>query len=143
MVVLLHKFNFIFNFIKILKRAVILLTKGWIVMRRCVRRRCGWRGRLPVNVRSELNLGELVYLPVKAVSSELSDYIEVYDYEVEALKLVHLDGLSTDEASVRMGISKATFWRILESCRMKLAQALISGKPIKLVSTFKIDTNKK
>ncbi|WP_052290761.1 DUF134 domain-containing protein [Desulfurococcus amylolyticus] len=57
----------------------------------------------------------------------------MYDYEVEALKLVHVDGLTTDEAAARLGVSKATFWRMLESCRFKIAQALSEGKPIKLV----------
>jgi len=95
----------------------------------------GCRGRPPIEVRSEINVEDLVFLPVKGtVGLNQSDIVEIYDYEVEALKLVHLDGLSTDEAAAKMGLSKATFWRILETCRMKLADALSSGKPIKLVS---------
>lgn len=45
-----------------------------------------------------------------------------------------MDGLSTDEAALRMGVSKATFWRILESCRWKLAKAFSEKRPLKLVS---------
>ena len=59
--------------------------------------------------------------------------MELYDYEVEAFKLVHYDGLTTDEASVKMGLSKATFWRILEQARFKIARALVENKPIKIV----------
>ncbi|MEM1635817.1 MAG: DUF134 domain-containing protein [Thermosphaera sp.] len=78
---------------------------------------------------------EFMYIPVKAVIGvEPSSVIEIYDYELEALKLVHLDGLSTDEAALRMGVSKATFWRILESCRWKLAKAFSEKRPLKLVS---------
>ncbi len=93
------------------------------------------RGRPPVRVESRLNLEEVFYLPVKVVKGlQPAEFVEVYDYEVEALKLVHLDELSVDEASARMGVSKATFWRILESCRVKIATALVEGKPLKLVS---------
>lgn len=93
------------------------------------------RGRPPVSVKSKLNLEEVFYLPVKTVKGlQPTDFVEVYDYEVEALKLIHLDELSVDEASARMGVSKTTFWRILESCRVKIAIALVEGKPLKLVS---------
>lgn len=93
------------------------------------------RGRPPIEVTSKLSLENMVFLPVKGVAGlRDEDVIEIFDYEVEAMKLVHLDGLSTDEAASSMGISKATFWRILESCRAKVAQALSTGKPIKLVS---------
>ncbi len=104
-------------------------------MPRWMRGHCRWRGRPQVDIRRGLSLEELMYIPVKTVVGlEPSNYVEIYDYEVEALKLVHLDNLSTDEAASRMGISKTTFWRILESCRAKLAEALVSSKPIKLVS---------
>jgi len=97
---------------------------------------CRWRCRVPPAFsRSFVWGGEVVYLPVKGVVGlDVSGFVEVYDYEVEALKLVHVDGLTTDEAAARLGVSKATFWRMLESCRFKIAQALSEGKPIKLVS---------
>ena len=63
------------------------------------------------------------------------DSVEVYDYEVQAFKLVYADGLSTEEAALAMGVSKATLWRMLDSCRSKLAIALAGCKPIRIVST--------
>ncbi|MEM0014407.1 MAG: DUF134 domain-containing protein [Zestosphaera sp.] len=104
-------------------------------MPRCMRGPWRCRGRPPVGVKSRLNLEEVFYLPIKTVKGlQPTEFVEVYDYEVEALKLIHLDELSTDEAAARMGVSKATFWRILETCRVKIAEALVEGKPFKLVS---------
>lgn len=80
---------------------------------------------------------EVVYLPVKGVEGvSVADAIEIYPHEVEALKLIHLDGLTVEEAAAKFGVSKSTFWRILECCRYKIAQALVSRKPIKLVSDY-------
>lgn len=101
---------------------------------RGVPRRWRWRG-LP-RAAGSLEDYEVVYLPVRKVEGlNLENCVEVYDYEVKALKLVHLEGLTTEEAAARMGMSKATFWRVLESCRLKVAQALAERRPIKLVST--------
>jgi predicted DNA-binding protein (UPF0251 family) len=48
--------------------------------------------------------------------------------------LVHVEGLSMEEAARRMGISKPTFWRILEQARFKVAKALAERLSLKLVS---------
>jgi predicted DNA-binding protein (UPF0251 family) len=65
----------------------------------------------------------------------IRDCIEIYDYEVEACALIHYEGLTTDEAAMKMKLSRATFWRILEQARFKAMKALIERKPFKLVST--------
>ncbi len=98
---------------------------------------CRWRYRVPPGFSvSPGRVHEIIYLPVKGVEGlDTSGYVEVYDYEVEALRLVHVEGLTTDEAATRLGMSKATFWRVLESCRFKVAQALAERKPFKLVSS--------
>jgi predicted DNA-binding protein (UPF0251 family) len=93
-----------------------------------------WRVQGPPGYQGKLKIEELLYIPVKPTQSlVIADYVELYDYEVEAFKLVHYDGLTTDEASVKMGLSKATFWRILEQARYKIARALVENKPIKIV----------
>jgi predicted DNA-binding protein (UPF0251 family) len=105
---------------------------------RGVPRRWRWRG--PHGVAGTSESYEVVYLPVRSVEGlNLGNCVEIYDYEVEALRLVHLEGLTTEEAAARMGMSKATFWRVLESCRLKVAQALAERKPIKLVSSSQRD----
>ena len=52
--------------------------------------------------------------------------------ELEALRLVYLEGLTQKEASERMGISRGTLWRLLDSGRKKLVRALIERRPIVL-----------
>ncbi|MGB9831524.1 MAG: DUF134 domain-containing protein, partial [Fervidicoccus fontis] len=94
-----------------------------------------WRGRPPIDIRSSMKIEEITFLPIKEVKGlSEENAVEIYDYELEALKLIHIDNLTTDEASLKMGISKATFWRVLEDCRFKIAMALLEQKPIKIVS---------
>lgn len=66
-------------------------------------------------------------------SFNVTDYIELYDDELEAMRLVHVENKSVDEASTLMGVSGATFWRTLESGRRKVTEALVNLKPIKIL----------
>jgi len=50
--------------------------------------------------------------------------------EREALRLADLEGLSHAESGQRMGVSRATFGRIVEQARKIVADALINGKAI-------------
>lgn len=52
--------------------------------------------------------------------------------ELEALRLADLDGLYQDAAARRMSVSRATFGRIVEAARRKVAEALVSGKALKI-----------
>ncbi|HKM13531.1 MAG TPA: DUF134 domain-containing protein [Candidatus Methanomethylophilaceae archaeon] len=54
--------------------------------------------------------------------------------ELEAIRLVDLEGLSQEEASTRMGISRRTFWSDLRSARIKVATALVNGLAIRIES---------
>lgn len=45
--------------------------------------------------------------------------------ELEAIRLKDIDGLDQQEAAARMGISRATYQRILKSARKKVAAALL------------------
>jgi predicted DNA-binding protein (UPF0251 family) len=47
--------------------------------------------------------------------------------EFEALRLADLECLSQEEAAKKMSISRATFGRIIESGRSKVARALVQG----------------
>lgn len=51
--------------------------------------------------------------------------------EYEAIKLADYDNMSHEDASNLMGISRATFARIYESARKKIAQALVEVSEIK------------
>jgi predicted DNA-binding protein (UPF0251 family) len=53
--------------------------------------------------------------------------------EVEALRLVDLEGLTQEEAAKRIGISRRTLWQDLKNARAKVAHALVNGLPIRVV----------
>lgn len=50
--------------------------------------------------------------------------------ERESLRLADLEGLSHEDAGQMMGVSRATFGRIIEQARKIVADALINGKAI-------------
>jgi uncharacterized protein len=52
--------------------------------------------------------------------------------ELEALRLADLEGLYHDDAAERMGVSRATFGRIVDAARRKVAEALVRGKALKI-----------
>jgi predicted DNA-binding protein (UPF0251 family) len=52
--------------------------------------------------------------------------------EAESIRLKDLEGLEQEECAGRMHVSRATFHRVLESGRKKLADALINGKAIQI-----------
>ncbi|MCU4156800.1 DUF134 domain-containing protein [Carboxylicivirga sp. A043] len=59
--------------------------------------------------------------------------VELNYEEYEAIKLADYDILNHEEASKLMGISRATFARIYESARRKIAKALVESSEIKTV----------
>jgi len=59
-----------------------------------------------------------------------SESIIIEPAEVEALRLVDLEGLSQEEAGLEMGVSRGTIWRFLQSARKKVTQALTEGRPL-------------
>ena len=48
--------------------------------------------------------------------------------ELEAIRLADLEGLYHDAAAERMGVSRATFGRLVQEARRKVAQALIHSQ---------------
>ena len=50
--------------------------------------------------------------------------------ELEAIRLSDLLGMSHENAGRRMGVSRATFGRIIQRARQTVADALINGKAI-------------
>jgi predicted DNA-binding protein (UPF0251 family) len=53
--------------------------------------------------------------------------------EFEALRLVDYEGLLQEEAAQRMGVSRGTVWRCLDSARRKVAAMLVEGREIVIV----------
>jgi len=50
--------------------------------------------------------------------------------ELEAIRLVDLEGLSHEQAAAAMGVSRQTVGRVLQRGRAKVAEALVGGKAI-------------
>jgi predicted DNA-binding protein (UPF0251 family) len=50
--------------------------------------------------------------------------------ELEAIRLVDLEGLTHEQAASAMGVSRQTVGRVLEAGRARVAEALVSGKAI-------------
>jgi predicted DNA-binding protein (UPF0251 family) len=52
--------------------------------------------------------------------------------ELEAVRLADLDGLYQVDAARRMGVSRATFGRIVAAARAKVAEALVHGRALRI-----------
>lgn len=72
------------------------------------------------------------YKPYGSQKSK-SEKVQLYYEEYEAIKLADYDGLNHLEASEIMGISRATFARIYETARQKIAKALVETREIESV----------
>lgn len=58
--------------------------------------------------------------------------IELAIEELEALRLVDVEGLHQEDAAMQMGVSRRAFWEDLQNARKKVAFALSSGKGIEI-----------
>ncbi len=98
------------------------------------RRRGPGRPRKPRMIwfRIQGNIAFLPYVEGEVLAEK--EPIEILPDELEAMRLVYLDGLTQDEAAKRMGISRGTLWRALASGRRKLVQAMIELRPIILTA---------
>lgn len=74
---------------------------------------------------------ETYFKPRGVPMSSLKEVVLSHDC-LEAIKLSDLEGLYQEEAGKKMGVSRATFGRILEQGRKIIADALINGKAIRI-----------
>ncbi|MHC1744722.1 MAG: DUF134 domain-containing protein [Syntrophobacteraceae bacterium] len=72
-----------------------------------------------------------VFKPAGIPSSMLAELVLSLD-EFEAVRLADLEGLYHQQAAERMRVSRATFGRILESARRKIARALVEGLALRM-----------
>ncbi|MDI1247529.1 MAG: DUF134 domain-containing protein [Lacunisphaera sp.] len=63
---------------------------------------------------------------------ELKEIVLAAD-ELEALRLADVEDLFHTAASVRMGVSRQTFDRIVRCARMKVAAALVQGQALRIL----------
>ena len=91
------------------------------------RHRQGRRGRYPKPVAIPLPLKVEQFIPQQRIPASV---ITIELAEIEALRLVDLEGLSQEQAGIEMGVSRGTVWRLLQSARRKVAQALTEGRAL-------------
>jgi len=92
--------------------------------------RCGRRGRFPKPIMLGMTPPTNSFTPNPPRNLE-PIFLEMA--ELEAFRLVDLEGLSQEEAGQRMGVSRGTIWRLVQRARRKTAQALSEGRPIHIV----------
>ncbi len=60
--------------------------------------------------------------------------VDLEHYELEVLRLVDLEGLSQEDTGNKMGVSRGTIWRLLQSARKKITFALVNGRQIRIIT---------
>ena len=75
--------------------------------------------------------GVRYFKPRAIPMSELQEVTLDVD-ELEALRLAHMEGLYQQGAAERMGISRASFGRILASAHQKVTEALVDGCALRI-----------
>jgi predicted DNA-binding protein (UPF0251 family) len=91
------------------------------------RRRRGQRGRhpKPITLEKPLSLHHFTPSPHGGKAP-----ISIEPPELEALRLVDMMGFSQEAAGEKMGVSRGTVWRLLQSARAKTVQALIEARSL-------------
>ncbi|TFG48537.1 MAG: DUF134 domain-containing protein [Gemmatimonadales bacterium] len=72
-----------------------------------------------------------MFKPAGIPARALDEVVMTLD-EFEALRLADPEGQYQEQAAERMGVSRSTFGRILDSARRKVAEVLIGGKALRI-----------
>ncbi len=73
------------------------------------------------------------YFKPQGVPISKLEITELTTEEVEALRLKNMMGFDQVKAAEKMDTSQSTFQRILSSAYMKISQAVVEGKAIKII----------
>ena len=86
----------------------------------------------PPKCRRVAFLPEVTYFKPAGIPLRVLEEVLVSVDEAEAIRLKDLEGLEQEQCAERMGISRPTFQRVLESARQKIADAVLHGKAIRI-----------
>ncbi len=75
----------------------------------------------------------LIHFPWENVSGHVTLFLN--PQEVEVLRFLDDEELTQQQTAEKMGVSRATVWRLAQSARKKIIQALLSGDVIHVVLT--------
>ncbi len=102
--------------------------------------RNGWIGRFREPRFIGLEIRDTTFVPFDESGNEIrGEPIYIYPDELEAFRLVYLENMSQEDAAKMMNISRGTLWRLLESARKKIAQALVEVRPIAIIGVSRAD----
>ncbi|RLC61868.1 MAG: hypothetical protein DRI01_07800 [Chloroflexi bacterium] len=97
-------------------------------------------GRLP-KCRRVGFVPQITYFKPAGIPVRLLEEVCLSVEEGEAIRLKDLEGLEQEECARRMHISRPTFHRVLGAARQKVADALLSGKAIRIEGgNYEVDT---
>lgn len=91
--------------------------------------KCRGRPKSPRHIETE---PEITYFKPRGVPLSELEVVPLALEELEALRLVDLEGMIQEEAAFKMGISRRAFWEDLQSARKKVSLALTTGKAIEI-----------
>jgi predicted DNA-binding protein (UPF0251 family) len=74
----------------------------------------------------------VTYFKPRAVPMSVLEEVILSVEELEALRLAHREGLYQQAAAERMGVSRATFGRVLATAHGKVTKALVEGCALRI-----------
>ena len=75
---------------------------------------------------------DTTYFKPKGIPVSQIDEVSLNLDEFEAIRLADFEGFYQEAAADKMGISRQTFGRIIESAHKKISDVLINGKALKI-----------
>ncbi len=86
----------------------------------------------PKNIRKVSNIPEISYFKPRGIPINELEEVTLSFEELESVRLSDLEGMYQEHAAEKMGVSRQTFGRILDSAHKIIADAVINGKAIKI-----------
>jgi len=78
------------------------------------------------------NMPDVTYFKPPGIPLRFLDEVCISFEETEAIRLKDSEGFDQTKSAEKMGISRATFQRIIQAARQKIAEALLNGKAIRI-----------
>jgi len=88
-------------------------------------------GRKKIQRRIGADFSGVCFKPCGVKRNEL-EKVYLLEDEMEAIRLADYEGLYQQECADKMGISRTTFSRLIESARKKIADAFVNTKALNI-----------
>jgi len=86
----------------------------------------------PIRMRRISFDSEITYFKPAGIPLRSLEEIKITFEEAESLRLKDVEGLEQNECAKKMNISQPTFFRVLNSARKKVSDAIVNGKAIRI-----------